>query len=201
MPMPDAPAKLILPKPRPETPPEQVLPPFATRHRKLLRVLRLLFGLAVMVVMLWGFLNYDIYKVPGEKGGGKVFGVGRGDTLLMARYRFWREPRLGDVVFYRAPGSTDDAAAQLGRVVGLPGEKVERQGPTMRVGGRDALAVGFELGPKARIKHGDVIPEGRYLVLVDSDALEYGDSREFGYVPAENIVYRLAMNFSDWGRK
>lgn len=198
--MPEAPAKLILPKPRPEVAPEKVLPPFATRHRKLLRGLRLLFGLAVMLLLLFGFMNYDLYNVPGEKGGSKVFGIGRGDNLLLARYRFWRNPGLGDVVFYRAPGEKDEAATQVGRIVGLPGEKVARHGPTMRIADREPLAIGFEMGPEAKIKDGDVIPEGQYLILVDDDSYEYGDSRHYGYIPQENIEYRLAMNLAGvWG--
>ncbi len=200
--MPDAPAKLILPKPRPEVEPEEVLPPFATRHRALLRGLRLVFGLLVMLLMLFGFLNYDLYQVPGEKGGGKVFGIGRGDSLLLARYRFWRDPRLDDVVFYRASEEKGETGYQVGRVVGLPGEKVARHGPTMAVAGREPLAIGFEIGPNAKIKDGDVIPEGRYLILVDDDSYDYGDSRRYGYIALENIEYRLAMNLAGmWGQK
>lgn len=193
---PDAPPKIILPKPRPEVAPEKVLAPFATRHRGMLRGLRLMFGLAVMLLLLFGFLNYDLYTVPGEKGGAKVFGIGRGDNLLLARYRFWREPRLGDVVFYRAPGEKGEGGNQVGRIVGVPGESIKRMGPTMSVGGREPLAIGFEIGPQAKIKDGDTVPEGKYLILVDEDTYEYGDSRQYGYIPQENIEYRLAMNLA-----
>jgi signal peptidase I len=199
--MTQAPAKLILPKARPETPLEAVLPPFALRHRSLLRGLRMFLGLLVMMLLLYGFMSYDIYTVPGEQGGPAMFGIQRGDRLLLARYRFWREPRLGEVVFYRAPGS-DESASQVGRIVGMPGEKVERHGPTMRVGGREPLVVGFGLGPDSLIKDGDVIPEGQYFLLAENDQYDYPDSRRFGYVPLANIQFRFAMNMSDtWGER
>lgn len=200
--MPEAPAKLILPKARPETPREQVSPPFAVRHRAMLRGLRMFLGFVVMVVMLFGFLSYDIYTVPGNEGGPAMFGIQRGDRLLLARYRFWREPRLGEIVFYRAPGGAEDSASHVGRIVGMPGEKLTRHGATMRVGGRDPLVVGFGLGPDARVTDGDVIPDGHYFLLAENDQFDYADSRRFGYVPLENIQYRFAMNMSDtWSRK
>jgi signal peptidase I len=200
--MPDAPAKLILPRTRPETPREVVAPSFATRHRAWLRGLRMFLGLTVMLLLLFGFLSYDIYTVPGEAGGPAMFGIKRGDRLLLARYRFWREPRLGEIVFYRAPGGPDDSASHVGRIVGLPGEKVTRHGATMKVGGREPLVVGFGLGPDSLINDGDVIPEGEYFLLAESDQYDYADSRRLGYVPLENIQYRYAMNMSDtWSKK
>lgn len=199
--MADLPAKLVLPKPRADVPPEVVRPPFYARYRGWFRAIRLFLGLLVMALMVYGFLTYDFYTVPGSASGPDFMGVRRGDRLLIARFRFWRPPRVGDVVFYRPPGAAETEANVLGRVVGLPGEKVERVGPTMRVGGREPLAVGFELGPNAKIKDGDIIPEGSYLVLCDDDHVSYPDSRDYGYIPLENLQYRLALNISDtWGR-
>jgi len=200
--MPEAPKNLVLPKPRPEVAPEVVPMPFAKRHQVKLRAIRVLLTFLVLGLMAFAYINYGLYTVPGDKGREVFFGIAPGDSLVIARYRFWRSPQLGDVVFYNAPGAASDQARLIGRVSGLPGERIARRGPTMAIGGREPMAVGFELGDSARIRDGDVIPEGKYLILVDSDAVTYADSREHGYIPLDSIEYRLALNLAAfWGRK
>lgn len=203
LPHPSAPSKpLVLPKPRPDAAPEAIRPAFAVRYKFLLRLIRAGLTLTVLGLMAFAWLNYTYFTVPGERNSQPVlFDISRGDALILARYRPWRPPMVGDIVFYRAPGGADDAALLIGRVEGVPGETVRRRGPTMTVGGREPLAIGFELSPDAPIKDGDIIAESRYLILVDSDAVAYTDSRIHGYIGRDQIEYRLALNLAHYWSK
>lgn len=203
LPQPAAPAKpLVLPRPRPDVAPEAIRPAFAVRYRLLLRLIRAGLTLTVLGLMAFAWINYTYFTVPGERDSQPVlFDISRGDALILARYRPWREPMVGDIVFYRAPQAAADDAFLIGRIEGVPGETVRRRGPTMTVGGREPLAVGFELSPDAPVKDGDIIAEGCYLVLVDSDAVAYTDSRTHGYIGRDQIEYRLALNLAHYWSK
>lgn len=169
--------------------------------------LRWVLMLVTLVFAAYILTTYSLYTVPGEYDLREAAplrpDVEKGDTLLLQNFNFGRTPRLHDIVAYRQPGSGRDAAASLiGRIAGMPGEKLERVGPTMRVGGRDPMSIGFDIGPQAALNDGDMIPEGKYLVLVDTDAEVYPDSRRLGFIAREDITQRVGMNLATWfGRK
>ncbi|MCB9934901.1 MAG: signal peptidase I [Planctomycetes bacterium] len=165
--------------------------------------LRILLALVTVVLAVYIFMSYAIYTVPGEyrptsnKIQSPISDVQPGDTLVLLNLNLWREPRLGDIVIYDHPDPKDGAPRQLiGRVAGLPGETVQRAGPTMQVGERLPLAVGFPLGQDVQINDGDVIPEGRYLVVTDTDAIAYADSRDFGYIERRAMQKKVIFNLA-----
>lgn len=173
--------------------------------RRWIRRARILLAACVLLLGVYAWLSYRLYTLPGQydetikTAQAPVEGVMPGDTLLLQNLNLWREPKLGDLVIYDHPDPKDGAPGSLiGRVVGMPGEKVERRGPTMAVGGREPLGVGFDLGEGARINDGDVIPEGRYMIVVDFDSLPYVDSRNLGYIDRDAITRRVVLNISVW---
>ncbi|MBE7493296.1 MAG: hypothetical protein HS108_16255 [Planctomycetes bacterium] len=177
--------------------------------RRWVRLARVVLTVGVLLLGAYAWLSYRLYTLPGtadpqaRTAQAPVEGVLPGDTLLLQNLNLWREPKLGDLVIYTNPEPRDGAPESLlGRVAGLPGERLERQGPTMAVGGREPLGVGFDLGDGARIRHGDVIPEGCYLILADFDSLPYIDSRNVGYISRGAISRRIVLNISAWqGRR
>ncbi|MBX3458865.1 MAG: signal peptidase I [Planctomycetes bacterium] len=165
--------------------------------------LRVALALVLVLLAVYVLLSYSVFTVPGtfdpesKRITSPINDVQQGDTLLLLKLNLWREPRLGDIVFYEHPDPRDDAPETLlGRIAGLPGEKVTAQLPTFSVGGREPLGIGWVMGAQAGIKDGDVIPDGHYLIVTDNDAVAYGDSRDFGYVPQEKITQRVALNLA-----
>ncbi len=166
---------------------------------------RYVFAGVVVLLLVYVVLSYKIFTLPGSfdpalnKVQSPIEGVEKGDMVLLLKLNLWREPKLNDIVIYDHPAPKDGVPeALLGRIAGLPGETIERVGPTFRVGGREPLTLGLDMGPDVGVKHGDVIPEGRFLILTDTDALAYADSRDFGYIERGNIRSKVSMNLSVW---
>ena len=165
--------------------------------------MRIVFALVVVVLGIYFMLSYGIYTLPGEyqadsnKIQSPIDEVMPGDTVILLSLNLWREPKLGDIVIYDHPDPKDGVPSQLiGRVAGLPGETIHQQLPSFQVEDRLPLNIGFVVGPEAALKDGDVIPEGEYLIVTDTDAIAYADSRDFGYVPRESIRKKVIFNLA-----
>jgi signal peptidase I len=160
--------------------------------------------MAVSVILcVYAIVSYSVYTLPGlykpdsNKIQSPIGDVMPGDSVVLLKLNLWREPKLGDVVIYEHPDPKDGAPPQLiGRIAGLPGESVKRNGPTMQVEGREPLPVGFPIGPDVAIKDEAVIPEGEYLIVTDTDAIAYADSRDFGFVKRDAIQKKVVVNLA-----
>src|SRR5690606_23957259 len=133
--------------------------------KRWIRRVRWALGAALVLVGLYAFISYKLYTVPGEYNPASklvqtpIDDVQKGDTLLLMNLNLWRDPKVGDVVFYDHPAPRDGVPeTMIGRIAGLPGESVRRVGPTMAVEGRGPLLVGFSMGTDVAIQDGDVIP-------------------------------------------
>lgn len=170
--------------------------------RKTLRWVRVGFALITLTLAGYIFLSYGIYTVPGEyhasstKIQSPISEVQPGDTLVLLNLNLWREPKLGDIVIYDHPNPRDGVPSQLiGRIAGMPGETLTRVGPTMKVADRLPLPVGFGMGGGS-LKSGDVVPDGAYLIVTDTDAVAYADSRDFGFINGEAIQKKVVFNLA-----
>ncbi|MCA8915283.1 MAG: signal peptidase I [Planctomycetes bacterium] len=196
---------------KPKTPPEeqpvdaslQRKRAQVTQFRRWLKRVRIAFAVGTVFLAVYIFMSYGVYTVPGEyrplsnKVQSPITEVQPGDTVILLNLNMWREPKLGDIVIYDHPDPKDGVPSQLiGRVAGLPGEVVTRTGPTMQVGGRLPLPVGFPLGKDVQVKDNATIPEGSYLVVTDTDAIAYADSRDFGYVKREAMKKKVIFNLA-----
>lgn len=171
--------------------------------RRWARRLRWVMAGVLGLLLVYIGISFKVMTLPGQYDPAvktpqtPIEGLQPGDSVLLLNLNLWREPRLGDVVLYRNPKAGPDAPEQLiGRIEGMPGEKLARTGPTMSVGDREPLGVGFGFGGGGEVKDGAVIPEGCYLILADHDALAYADSRDVGFVARDAIVQRVAMNLT-----
>jgi signal peptidase I len=93
-----------------------------------------------------------------------------------------REARRGEVVVYRAPVSTEPELF-LGRVAGLPGDKVRLDGGRLTVNGEEFAAV--EDGAAAERSWN--VPEGHYFIFAGNGAA-CDDSRTLGHVSRGHVV-------------
>jgi signal peptidase I len=171
--------------------------------RRWIKRARIIFALVTVTLAVYIFLSYRIYTVPGEyhatsnKIQSPITEVQPGDTLVLLNLNLWREPRLGDIVIYDHPNPRDGVPSQLiGRIAGLPGEKIVRNGPTMQVADRLPLPVGFPYGEDVPINSGDVVPDGEYLIVTDTDAVAYADSRDFGFIKREAIQKKVIFDLA-----
>ncbi|MDC1142606.1 signal peptidase I [Planctomycetota bacterium] len=185
--------------------PEQELEKLAEKRAKMasfkrwIRRSRWMFSGMVALLLVYAVVSYQVYTVPGvfnpdsSSPQSPILDVQPEDILLLQKLNLWRDPKVEDVVIYNSP---DGTKTLVGRVAGLPGETLKRSGPTMSIASRDALAVGFSIGMDEKVKDGDVIPEGQYLIVNDTDGIAASDSRTLGYIAREDIVFRVSTNIT-----
>jgi len=126
--------------------------------------------------------------------------------LTNLRLVSWGRPRRGDLVLYRPPKEGKDIPHLLvGRIAGLPGERVFLDGGKLEVNGAPAgepvLAQrNFPsvdgVGPYARSKGKEYsrVPEGHVFILTEDDDPEaHLDSRTVGWVPRSDLVGRAPV--------
>ena len=135
-----------------------------------------------------------------------------GEYLLTDKisYRF-KEPQRGDVIIFKYPSNPKDHFIK--RVVALPLEYFEiKFGSVYIYESRDSvgyklvevyLDVGESTTKGKAIPDGQKlqVPEGKYLVLGDNRD-NSSDSREWGFVPRENIIGKACFRyfpFSEFG--
>ena len=121
--------------------------------------------------------------------------------------RRWGAVRRGDLVLYYPDGAADfEGEALLGRVVGMPGEKVSFNGGTPHIDGA-ALERAAWLDGKDFSKHPDgavygvsgrkdrsIVPGGHYFVLSENASDENAlDSRALGWVAEKNIAGKATL--------
>ncbi len=123
-----------------------------------------------------------------------------GEYLLTDKlsYRF-NEPEYGDVVVFKAP--TNEDYDYIKRIVGLPGDRVEVRGGRVYVNGRlydesGYLDASVVTRPGAYAKEGlaVTVPQGSYFTFGDNRN-NSSDSRDWGGVPAENIVGKAWIRY------
>jgi signal peptidase I len=121
------------------------------------------------------------------------------------RITSWGNPKRGDLVLYRVPRATSGQPSMaLGRVAGLPGEKVFMDNGQLTVDGAPVEAPCLagrtyvsneDVGPYGRSKGREFsqAPEGNVFILTESQSPEdHWDSRTLGWVAVQDIVGKVA---------
>jgi len=107
-------------------------------------------------------------------------------------------PQRGDIVILKSPKNPD--IDFIKRVVALPGEKVLIKEGRLYINGQelqeDYLKVSTPVFPGGFIQEGleVTIPDGFLFVLGDNRPGS-SDSREFGFIPVENIIGRVFFRY------
>lgn len=115
--------------------------------------------------------------------------LGPGEDLYL-----FHAPRRGEVVIVHRPEVQRGPREIIKRIVGLPGETLEIRQGTLYLNGRvyrEPYVENRDLsGSLAPVR----IPEGRYFVMGDNRPTSL-DSRDWGTVPAENIIGKAWLNY------
>ncbi len=127
-----------------------------------------------------------------------------GIPIPFTSYRLYkgRDPKRGELILYRRKErGKNEPPLLLGRVAGLPGERVYIDGGKLTIDGRPVSAppvlVNREfpavegVGPYGRSKGKEhsLVPEGHFFILAESTLAEdHYDSRTFGWVSHESLV-------------
>jgi signal peptidase I len=159
--------------------------------RRWIRRARFVLGAVVVLLLVYAVVSYRIVTLHGGPGVLPLEGVQYGDSLLTQYFNLGRAPVRGNLVIYTDPQNPGEEL--LGRVVGLAGDSVGRDGPAVHVAGV-RLAVGFHLA--GALPEDGEVPTGKVLILTDNDDVGYRDSRDFGFVPLDHLQRRVAVNLS-----
>lgn len=100
-------------------------------------------------------------------------------------------PRRGEVVIFEFPGDTNRDFVK--RVIGIPGDFVAIEGGVISVNG-EKLNEPYITNVDRRNMPSILIEEDTYFVLGDNRGVS-NDSRDWGLVPARNIIGRAWISF------
>jgi signal peptidase I len=123
-----------------------------------------------------------------------------GEYLLTDKvsYRL-REPKKDEVIVFKAPGNED--YDYIKRLIAMPGDSVRVDDSRVYVNDQLVDESGY-LDPRINTQPGAfaregttvTVPQGEYFVLGDNRN-NSSDSREWGFVPKENIVGRAWVRY------
>jgi signal peptidase I len=128
----------------------------------------------------------------------------------------WREPQRGDLVLCATtlPEKPDQEAMFIGRVAGLPGERVKVEEGQLFVNEKredlPALLADMPLGDapasaqygRGRAREQVTVPENCFFVLseAESDGEAATDSRALGWIPRGGVIGRVTWRWWPPGR-
>jgi signal peptidase I len=115
-----------------------------------------------------------------------------GDRLLADKltYRL-HAPVRGDIVIFYYP--RDPRQIYVKRVIGLPGETVEKQTGDVYIDGR-RLAEPYRIYAAHGSMDARIVPAGQYFVMGDNRDVS-DDSRHWGYLPRREIIGRAVGRY------
>ena len=129
-----------------------------------------------------------VYSIPSASMGPTLQ---VGDHILITSYR-WpfanHQPRRGDVVVFRGPGSSDEVLVK--RIIGTPGDLVDAAGGYVRVGGHTLTEPYVAERATSGAIGAQIVPPESYFVMGDNRAHSY-DSRSWGAIPADHIIGKV----------
>ena len=100
-------------------------------------------------------------------------------------------PSFGDIIVFRWP--RNDRQILVKRVIGVPGDTIQiESGRVIRNG--VVLDEPYVIHNSNETLIDRVIPLGKYIVMGDN-RLESDDSRHWGWVPEENIIGEVLLNY------
>jgi signal peptidase I len=116
------------------------------------------------------------------------------ELILVDKWSYlFHPPERGDIIVFVAP--PDPRQNYVKRVIGIPGDVITIQGTTVIVDGvtlHETYVDPRRQGNPYASFTNRVVPPGEYFVLGDNRAGS-SDSRDWGFVPAQNIIGRAAL--------
>lgn len=124
------------------------------------------------------------------------------ELILVDKWTYlFRPPARGDVIVFVAPPHPD--MDYVKRIIGIPGDVITINNTTVIVDGvilNEPYVDPRNQGNLFTYNHwvNRVVPPGEYFVLGDNRAVS-SDSRDWGFVPKQNVIGRAAFVYWPWG--
>lgn len=163
------------------------------------KVVFIILFLIIGLPLLLGGLFIIVYLFIAQPH--KIAGQGMAPNYVDGQYYLTNKftykagvPQRGDVIVFKAP--TKPEVDYFKRIIGLPGEEIEIRDGKVYINNQELsetyLASGTYTNVGTFMTEGQKvkIPENQYFVLGDNRN-HSSDSREWGFVPKENIVGRM----------
>ena len=104
-------------------------------------------------------------------------------------------PERGDIIVFEPQQPGSDKIVK--RVIGLPGDKVDIADGMVEVNGVKTTYTDAYTDSKSRLDFPIVVPQREYFVLGDNRLMS-NDSRNWGYVPAEDVIGKVWLLYWPW---
>lgn len=150
-------------------------------------------GMIVLTVLMYLIINLVVqsYDIQGPSMEPTLHSQER---IIVDKVSYWfYAPARSDVVIFKAPN--DPSLSYVKRIIGIPGDVITVENTTVKVDGVtlqepyvDPQRQGNPYNP---IIH-RVVPPNNYFVMGD-DRINSSDSRDWGFVPRENIIGRATF--------
>ena len=158
-----------------------------------------LFETVVIALAVFLIIYLFLFQPHQVRGDSMYPSFHNGEYILTDKisYRL-KSPQRGDVVIFRAPQNED--YDYIKRIIGLPGENVTLESGRILVNDQiiseDYLPGTYDTRSGAFLRPGATVnvPVNHYFVLGDNRQ-HSSDSREWGFVPQENIVGRAWFRY------
>lgn len=172
---------------------------FEKRYRLVRDVIEIVVITAAMfLVMNFAIQNFDVDGLSMEPS------LHNGEVLMVDKWSYkFHEPARGDVVVFVAP--PEPTKDYVKRVIGVPGDVITIRNTTVIVNGvtlkETYVAPSMQGNPFAeKTIENLVVPANNYFVLGD-DRRVSRDSRDWGFVPRENLIGRGALLYWPLGKE
>ena len=104
-------------------------------------------------------------------------------------------PERGDIIVFEPQQHGNEMIVK--RVIGLPGDQVEISNGIVMVNDVPTNYVNIRTDAKSHLRFPVIVPPDEYFVLGDNRD-QSNDSRNWGYVPTEDIVGKVWMLYWPW---
>ncbi len=118
------------------------------------------------------------------------------ELILVDKWTYlFHPPQRGDVIVFVAP--PDHNLDYVKRIIGIPGDRITIDNTTVIVDGVTLKETYVDPANQGNIFnykniHNMLVPPNKYFVLGD-DRIRSSDSRDWGFVPRNNIIGRAAL--------
>jgi len=152
-------------------------------------------ALAIFVIV------YKFLMQPHQVKGDSMFdNFHNGEYVLTSKITYkLNDPEVGDVVIFEAPKNED--YDYIKRIVGMPGDRVMIKKGKVYINSQLFDESGY-LDTAVYTRTGRYFPEGEEIIVPNSSYFVIGDnrdhssdSREWGFVPIENIVGKAWVRY------
>src|SRR6266849_5348220 len=162
---------------------------------KRFRLVREVIETIVLTVLMFLVIRFAVQNFNVE-GTSMEPSLHNGELILVDKWTYlFHPPQRGDVIVFVAP--PEPTLDYVKRIIGVPGDRITINNTTVIVDGvtlNESYVAAINQGNIFNYKniHDMLVPPNMYFVLGD-DRIRSSDSRDWGFVPRNNIIGRAAL--------